>query len=507
MISDAELQKKVTILTNKLKAGHYDEVINNTKILLEKRKHQVLFNILSIAYQSLGQNLKSIEIMDLALRANPNNPHFLNNMGISHYKEDNFDKAEYYFNRGLEIEPRYINILNNMGNLKRDLNFTEEAINYYNKSLSIKPDLPQTLYNLSLSYESLGNFDQAKDCLKKLLTSQPNFTIADRLISNMNKYLKNDIHFKEVEKKLNDKSLNQEQKSHLYFSLGKYYDDIKDYKNAFLNFSEGNKICKKITKYDIKKDIEKFNKIKNFPYESLKNDLELNSRKLVFIVGMPRSGTSLIEQILSAHPDIYGGGELNFLGKSIEKNFLNKTKVEKKDMENLIDETNKSYHKKISFFDNSKNVFTDKAPLNFRYIGFIKYIFPNAKIINCLRNKLDVSWSNFRNYFSGSLFFSNDLHDIYEFYKLYNDLISFWHSKLPNYIYNIEYDKLVNNPQEEVQKILNYLDLPWNESCLNHHKNKRSIKTASSVQARKPIYKSGINSSEVYRKYLKPFSN
>ena len=96
---------------------------------------------------------------------------------------------------------------------------------------------------------------------------------------------------------------------------------------------------------------------------------------------------------------------------------------------------------------------------------------------------------------------------IYEFYKLYNDLISFWHSKLPNYIYNIEYDKLVNNPQEEVQKILNYLDLPWNESCLNHHKNKRSIKTASSVQARKPIYKSGINSSEVYRKYLKPFSN
>ena len=129
-----------------------------------------------------------------------------------------------------------------------------------------------------------------------------------------------------------------------------------------MNFSEGNKICKKITKYDIKKDIEKFNKIKNFPYESLKNDLELNSRKLVFIVGMPRSGTSLIEQILSAHPDIYGGGELNFLGKSIEKNFLNKTKVEKKDMENLIDETNKSYHKKISFFDNSKNVFTDKAP-------------------------------------------------------------------------------------------------------------------------------------------------
>ena len=259
--------------------------------------------------------------MDLALKANPNNPHFLNNMGISHYKEDNFDKAEYYFKRGLEIEPRYINILNNLGNLKRDLNFTEEAIEYYKKCLAIKPDLPQTLYNLSLSYESLGNFDHAKDCLKKLLNYQSNFTIADRLISNMSKYSKNDVQIEEIKKKLNNKSLNQEQKSHLYFSLGKYYEDIKDHKNAFFNYSEGNIICKKLSKYNIKKDIEKFEKIKNFPYESLSNKLNLDSRKLIFIVGMPRSGTSLIEQILSAHPKVYGGGELNFLENLLKKIF------------------------------------------------------------------------------------------------------------------------------------------------------------------------------------------
>lgn len=505
MISDNELQKKVTILTNKLKAGHFSEVINDAKILLKKRKHQVVFNILSIAYQSLGENLKSIEIMDLALKANPNNPHFLNNMGISHYKEDNFDKAEYYFKRGLEIEPRYLNILNNLGNLKRDLNFTEEAIEYYKKSLSIKPDLPQTLYNLSLSYESLGNFDHAKDCLKKLLNYQPNFTIADRLISNMSKYSKNDFHIEEIEKKLNNKSLNQEQKSHLYFSLGKYYEDIKDSKNAFFNYSEGNLICKKLSKYNIKKDIEKFEKIKNFPYESLSNKLNLDSRKLIFIVGMPRSGTSLIEQILSAHPKVYGGGELNFLGKSIEKNFLKNSKIDQKVIKDLIYDTNKTYLEKISFFDKSDNAFTDKAPLNFRYIGFIKYIFPNAKIVNCLRDKLDISWSNFKNYFSGSLFFSNDLKDINEFYKLYENLMNFWQSKLPDYFYNVEYDKLVNNPQEEIKKLLNYIELPWNENCLNHHKNKRSIKTASSAQARKPIYKSSINSSEDYKKYLKPF--
>jgi tetratricopeptide (TPR) repeat protein len=503
MITDDQLKKKVSILTNKLNAGLFSEVINDAKILLEKRKHQVLFNILSIAYQSSGQNLKSIEVMDLALKANPNNPHFLNNMGISHYKEDNYDKAEYYFKRGLEIEPNYINILNNLGNLKRDLNFTEEAVAFYKKSLSIKSDIPQTLYNLALSYESLGKFDDAKNCLEKILKGNPKFTIADRLISNMTTYNLNNPHYKTMKDKLNDKTLNQEQLSHLYFGLGKYYEDIQDYKNAFTNYSNGNEICKKISKYSIEKDIKKFDEIKNFEYKDLTNNLESKSRKLIFIVGMPRSGTSLVEQILSAHSKVYGGGELAYVGKLIEKKLLNDSKFEKKKINNLINEINKTYLKKISLLNDSELAFTDKAPLNFRYIGFIKHIFPNAKIINCVRDPIDITWSNFKNYFSGSLFFSNDLKDIKKFLKLYEDLMKLWHSQFPNFIYDINYNKLVNNSKEEIQKLLNYLELSWDENCLNHHKNKRSIKTASSTQARKPIYRSALNSSKNFREFLK----
>ncbi len=503
MISDEQLKKKVSILTNKLKAGLFLEVINEAKILIEKRKHQVLFNILSIAYQSLGQNLKSIEIMDTALKANPNNPHFLNNMGIAHYREDNYDKAEYYFRRGLEIEPNYINILNNLGNLKRDLNFTEEAIEFYKKSLSIKKNVPQTLYNLALSYESLGRFKEAKNCLEELLKNNPKFTSADRLISNMTKYDKTSLHYKEMKNKLNDKTLNQEQLSNLYFGLGKYYEDIKNYKSAFLNYSKGNQICKKISKYDIEKDEAKFDKIKNFQYNKLINNLESKHRKLIFIVGMPRSGTSLVEQILSAHSMIYGGGELTYMGKLVEKKFLNEMKVDEKHINNMLSEIKEDYLKKISFLNDSELAFTDKAPLNFRYIGFIKHIFPNAKIINCIRDPLDISWSNFKNYFSGSLFFTNNLKDIQKFLKLYEDLMKFWHLKFPDQIFNIQYNKLVNNPKEEIQKLLYYLDLSWDENCLNHHENKRSIKTASSTQARKPIYKSALNSSKNFIEFFK----
>ena len=171
MISDIELKQKFEILQKKLRAGLFDEVIEGAHILLNKRKHQVLFNIISLAYQSKGDYEKSVEIMEKALQANSENPHFLNNIGLSYYKLDEFKKAEKFYLRGLETEPRYINILNNLGNLKRDLNFTEEAIEYYKKTIAINDKLVEPLFNLSLNYESLGKFEEAKECLKKYSNS------------------------------------------------------------------------------------------------------------------------------------------------------------------------------------------------------------------------------------------------------------------------------------------------------------------------------------------------
>ena len=141
MISNTDLQKKVEILTNRLKAGLFEEVIDETKLLLKKRKHQVLFNLLSLSYQSLGEYHKSIETMETALKANPRNPHFLNNIGLSHFKLNNFKKAEDYLKRGLDEAPKYVSILNNLGSLKSFLNQNKEAILYFKKILTINDKL------------------------------------------------------------------------------------------------------------------------------------------------------------------------------------------------------------------------------------------------------------------------------------------------------------------------------------------------------------------------------
>ena len=179
-------------------------------------------------------------------------------------------------------------------------------------------------------------------------------------------------------------------------------------------------------------------------------------------------------------------------------NHLDKDKIH-----NLILDCRNEYLEKISNYDLSFKIFTDKAPLNFRFIGFIKYLFPNAKIINCKRDPMDIIWSNFKNYFSNSMPFTNDLEDIGHFYKLYEDLINFFRKKFPEIIYDVEYPKLVRNPEIEIRELLNFCELKWDDNCLNHHKNERAIKTASSTQARKPIYKTAIKSSDRYKEYLK----
>ncbi len=505
MLSDQDLQKKIQILTNKLRLNNFDDVISEALILLKKNKHQLLFNILCLAYQSKGEFKNSEKIMDEALSLNPNNPYFLNNMGVTQHKMDNLLKAEEYFLRGLKIVPNYINILNNLGNLKKDLDKTNEALDYYKKSLSINPNVTQTLLNISLCYQSLGNFTESKNCLNNLLKIDPNYTTADRLISSMTKYEKQNNHLKDMIKKTSQKNLNDFQRANLFFALGKAYEDLKDYDQSFNNYTKGNNLLKKTINFNIeneKKDFENIKKLFSNDYSNINLD---NSRQIIFIVGMPRSGTSLVEQILSSHHNVYGGGELVFLKKILsDKIFFN---LKNKDTtfeinENLFQKISDEYLKKISQINDTEKVFTDKAPLNFRYIGFIKKMFPNSKIINCNRNSLDICWSNYKNFFGENLPFTNDMSDLANYYKLYQNLINFWEKKFPKDIYQMNYEALVNDSLNEVKKLLSFCELNWDPNCMKHEKNEKTIKTASASQARQPINKTGLKTFEPFKNHL-----
>ena len=506
MLSDIELKKKVEKITNKLQAELLDEVILDSKILLKKAQHPVVFNLLSLAFQKKGEFNNSVKIMHDALLLYPRNVLHLNNLGISYHNLEQFIEAEKHFKRGLELEPNYINILNNLGNLKKDLNLIDEAIKYYEKSLSINSNILVTNFNLAIIYQSLGEFEKSKEYLEKTLEINPNFSEADRVLSLITKYDENNEHFKIMLKKISDSKLNDYQVLQLHFGLGKCYEDINDYENAFNHYNRGNSLKKKITNYNIQDDIKKFEKIKNI-FKIYKNfKIKKNERKIIFVLGMPRSGTSLTEQILSSHNDVFGGGEIPFIPSTINKNFLQDKSTQNfseiNDLEKKLNNSQDYYLQQISSIDNSEKSFTDKTPLNFRYIGFLINIFPNIKIINCKRNPVDVCWSNFKNYFGGTLNFTNDLEDLAKYYNQYEDIMKFWKKYFSKNIYDLNYENLINNPEEEIKNLIKFCELDWDPNCLKHHENKRVIKTVSFNQARKPIYKSAIKSSNKYEKYL-----
>jgi len=411
-----------------------------------------------------------------------------------------------------------VNILCNYANLKRDLNDIAGSINLYKKAYDINNNLPIVLHNLAGSYQILGDFEKSKKYLKILIEKFPKITKANKMLSDVTDYNKDDFHQKEMLIKINDISLNEEEKIPLYFSLAKSYEDQKKFDESFKFTKQGNESAKNIIKksgLSIQNEIDQFDNIKNIfsdvNFNKIYND---NNRgnNLFFILGLPRSGTTLAHQIIASHSKVYGAGELTLLSQLVQKNIENKDFLnifKKKSEKNHEKITNivKKYNEKLSFFNNEKKIILDKSPLNFRLIGFIKILFPNAKIIHCTRNLKDTALSIYKNIFDGfSLPWSYDQKDIVKFISLYLDLMKFWETKIPDFIYELNYENLVNDQENQSKKLFKFCKISWEKDALNFYKKKVPIKTASITQARGPIYKSSVNSNEKYYKYLNFFS-
>ena len=261
---------------------------------------------------------------------------------------------------------------------------------------------------------------------------------------------------------------------------------------------------KKLLNYNIIKDEELFKQIKTTYPQIARISLELDksSQKIIpiFIVGMPRSGTTLVEQIISSHSQVTGAGELPFatqFGAPIVRGFS-----EAND-ETVLNFRNK-YLENLEIISKGNHFVTDKMPENFRFIGLLAVSFPEAKIVHVKRNPAAVCWANYKQYFtSEGIGYSYDINDILSYHKLYENLMEFWGSSLSNRIYTLDYEQLTVNPEEETRQLIKSIDLGWDEKCLSPQNNSRIINTASSLQVREKIYQ---DSSEQWKKY-QPYLN
>ena len=511
---------KVKILQNHFNAGNFKKVIAGCKILNKKfPNNSFILNLSGMAHQRLLCPHKAIQFYELALKADNKNIAAMNNLASSLKDTQQYLKADQIFKKIIKDNPNYINALNNYANLKSDVNDVESAIQLYNQALVAAKEKKinhlTILINLANSYLSLNKDKESMETIYEIFKIDPNNAGAHKILSQVYRYSeKNDEtidHLTKMENILKKNNLNDSQKELISFAIGKAYDDLKNPKTAVKFYSLGNKLHLKTSKSNIAEEINVINNVKK-----IFDNFDLNAshkifskKKIIFICGMPRSGTTLVEQIISSHKKVYGAGELSFLTNIAFKNFftageLNKQKIieYKNSSKNLI---NDEYFEKFSLYNIKEQIITDKALFNFNWIGLIKIFFPNSKIIHCKRNPQDNCLSIYKNNFSSTVLnWTYDQKDISNYYNNYNSLMKFWYSKIPEFIHTVEYEKIVSDKEEEIKKLLKFCELEWDDNCVNFHENtKTPIKTASISQAREPVYNSSVNSSNNYKEYLK----
>jgi len=309
---------------------------------------------------------------------------------------------------------------------------------------------------------------------------------------------KDEQYFKMRELYLDD-STSEEQLVHLNFGLAKACEDLGEFEQAFTHYTEGNALRKRLLNYDINQDVKLFEQIKfNYPSilsKSLKSDNLAKTTMPIFIVGMPRSGTTLVEQIISAHSKVTGAGELSFVNQFGELLAIGSTKISS----TALLAFREKYLEKLQHIACRNSIVTDKMPHNFLYTGLIAAALPEAKIVHVKRDPAAVCWANYKQYFSRKgLGYCYALEDVVTYHRLYENLMEFWQKSLSERIYNLDYELLVENQKGESYKLVEYLGLDWDEKCLSPQDNMRSVATASSIQVRKRVYQ---GSSLEWKKY------
>ena len=477
-------------------------------------------NALANELQKLNKFEEADAYFKKVIEINPNNAEAYNNWGTSLFKRYRLNEAEEHLKKALLLKVGFAEAHNNLAATLKSLGKIDEAEKNYIKAIELKPNFDQAYFNLGNLQKECNRLDEAEANYKKAIELDPinaKFYFNLGLIKNL---YKEDELFIKTKKLYLDQSLSNKERSTIGFTLAKAFEELNQFDESFKYYTEGNALHKKLLTYNVEQDVMFFKQLKesypNIKKNSLKGTDLKNRPRLIFIVGMPRSGTTLVEQIISSHPEVMGEGELRQVKDFGDTMARGMSKV---DNYTLLD-FRKKYFENLRKLPNKKSVVTDKMPENFKYLGLICSVFPDAKIIHVKRNPAATCWGNYTKHYavkqSNNLTLANEdptnqtanpfsykLEDLVAYYELYQDLMKFWEEQCGLQIYNLNYEKLTENQEEETKKLIKYLELDWEEKCLAPQENKRIVSTSSSLQVRQKVYQ---GSSEKWKKF-KPFLN
>ncbi|RWN21468.1 MAG: sulfotransferase family protein [Mesorhizobium sp.] len=517
------------------------------QVLARQPKHAAAAHFLGLLLHQTGRSEEGLDLIERSVSLQPTNPDFLNNFGtvmrdlgrpaaaIDFFRgavdlrpdqlaaRDNlgsslkqvgqFEEAEEIYRGTVARNPFHVRARIGLAETLQEAGRLDEALAVFREALAIRPKDADLLHGLGVGLMEKGKLDEAVDLFRQALAINPAMATAWLMLTQVKRQKERDSELGGMEAQHAKAPQDSLARMQLSFGLGKANDDLRDYGRAFDYFAEGNAIRRKSINYDQARTRAEFEAMKatfDAGFFEKHRPSSISDDTPIFIVGMPRSGTTLVEQIIASHPQVYGAGELSILKKAVGKQFPATIPGGfpwgVSDMGDVdFAEAGQAYLDMLhARYPNLRHV-TDKMPGNFLLVGFIHMMMPKARIIHCARDAAATCLSIYKVHFRGdSHRYGYDLGELADFHNLYTDIMKHWHTVLPGVVHDVRYEDFVADQEGQTRALIAHLGLPWDDAALSFHETDRPVRTASAAQVRQPMYQGSVDLWKRYGDRLKP---
>lgn len=492
-------------------AGHLDQAIHLYRELIAQYPDfaDTWFQLGSLYLQAKKFN-PAFEHLSRAIELAPKEKSYWYDFMLSCQSASRLPELETALRMLLSFNPDSVHNVFNLGICLKKQNKSLEAIEVLKKGLAIEPDNVVARTTLALALLDIGEEDEARTILSEVIQDDPNNVIALRQLTMITKHRDYSDNIKRMEQ-LFYHDLADNDRSLLGFAIAKAFEDLGDSERCFSYLDKANALKRSTFEYSTAETTNQFAEIRSvFTKEFIDQfpKIETENPTPVFVIGMPRSGTSLVEQILASHSYVYGAGELQYLSRNCIdlSNSLSIPfpEIFRKAEIGQLQQLGRDYLSTLGGLSDGSPMVVDKLPHNFIYAGVILCLFDNAKIIHCVRNPVATCYSIYKHSFGGHHRYAYDQQELGRYYRLYEALMSHWLAVAPAQIHTVEYEKLVANSAEETENLLRYCGLQTEAACLVFHQTRRVVGTVSNTQVRQPIYSDAVLGWKRYERFLAP---
>jgi len=466
---------------------------------------------LGMLHHQEGRNELAIPLLTKAVELRPADFAAAINLGIIQRDEGLLAAAQINLENAVALQPHSAKAHVTLGMLLMDRNELDAALSEVEYGLRLEPENPITYARLGMLMQIRGEPDKAAAYYRKVIALQPLDGTAHRSLAFLQRQTKYNDDIKKMEAAFGSGVTSDKDRIFLGNALGKAFDDLGQYDKAFDYLHTTNQLQRRIYDYSVEKQKAFFDRHKQGLDQALIvhcKEQVVADQAPIFVVGMPRSGTSLVEQILASHPLAYGAGEVEYTRLFVDAVQGATQKPFPLGIKHVPPEILKkagwAYIEKLKLNAGQAERVIDKLPHNFLRVGLFAAVMPNAKIVLCERNPMDNCLSIFQHLFGPAHAYAVDLSDLGRYYRLYWDLMDWWEEILPGHMHRVRYEELVSDTENQVRRLLEYCELPFHENCLSFHKTRRQVKTPSSAQVQQPIYQGSIGRWKYYEKHLRP---